>query len=1250
MAADLSLNPASRSAARRWARRLAWALASLLLLWGLLWLALPPLLKWQIEKQGSALLGRTLTLDRVDLRPWSLSLALEGLRVARAAGDPADVGPQFEFKRLFVDLELQSLLRLAPVVDALRLEAPRLHLRHLGEGRLDVDDVIQRLRGPERPGDAPPEPLPRFAVFNIELVDGALDWVDTPVGVTHQLEGLHLAVPFLSNLGSRRNVVTEPRLAFTLNGSAFDSRASTTPFADDHRTRVRLQVPGLDVQPYLAYWPRSLPVQPTAARLSLDLTLDFESHAEPSLVLAGQIGLSDVRWAEAGQPVLGWQRLDLDLRRAEPLRQRVEIARIAWQGPSLDVSRDAQGRINLLRLAEAGQRGAPRPAAASASGAPAGARPAWQVVVDAFSIDGATVRWRDAAVKPAADLALTDLRLKATGLAWPVQQAAPVELDARLGDTPLSLRGSATDRAAQARLTLGELPLSVASPYLAQQLVPALDGRLQGEFALDWRAASGADAGALRLDATRLQLADLRLGPARAPLARLQGLTVAGAQVDLLARRAEVAQIAVQAPDLDVLRRADGRWMAQDWLRGDAATPDARSADAARPAAPAAPAPDPWRVLLKEVQLQDGRLRFSDQSTPQPVALAVQALSLRLQNLEPMAVRAPPAPISLRLQLDRGDRGRRAAEGGRIAFDGQLQLPGQGVGAGARGRAQVERLPLHAFMPYLADRVNFELLRADASLRGDVAVGLAEAGATVELAVEAALEDLRAQSLNPNEELLAWKSLQVRGLRVRSAPGQAASVQVAETVLSDYFARVLIDEQGRINLQGLLKPPPEAPTAATAPAAAPAAPATAAPATATAPSGPTPDIRVGPISLVNGRVRFSDRFVRPNYTANLSEVTGSLSAFSNRPPAPGQPLALAELSLKGRAEGTATLDVSGQINPLAQPLAMDVRGLVRDLELSPLSPYSAKYAGYGIERGKLSMDVRYRIQPDGQLDASNQIVLNQLSFGERDPNSSANLPVKLAVALLADRDGVIDINLPISGSLNDPQFRLGPVIVRVIVNLIGKAITAPFSLIANAFAGGGADASQIDFEPGRATLDDNDRRQLEAVARALQNRPALRLTIHGHAELASEREGWQRARLDSLLRAEKRRRLARAGAEVPAEPEIVAAERDELLREVYRRADIPKPRNAIGLAKDIPPAEMAALLAASQVPGDDAMRDLAVARAVAVKDFLLGLKLGEDRVFLGAPRLGPVKASEATETTTRPQLPSARAELQLAPR
>lgn len=1197
--------------ARRWVRRLAWGLLGLLLVWGLMWLALPPLLKWQLQKQGSAALGRTVTLERVEVRPWSLRFTIEGLQVASAAGD----APQFSLGRLFVDLELQSLLRLAPVVDALRLEAPRLNLRHLGSGRLDIDDIVQRLTPP--PTDDPAKPA-RFALFNIELVDGAVEFIDEPVNATHRLAGLQVAVPFLSNLGSRREVQTEPRLAFKLNGSAFDTRATTTPFAEDRQTRARLQIPELDVQPYLVYWPKALPVRLEAARLHLDLTLDFEQHTQPALAISGEFGVSGLRASEGGKPLLGWERLDVSLRRLEPLQQRAEIARVRLRGPQLDVSRDAQGAINLERLQ-------PRPAAegAAAPGAAATATASpWQVVVDEVALADGTVRWRDVAVQPAAELALNALQARATGITWPVREAVPVEVDAQIGGTPLSVRASATDREAQATASLGELPLALAAPYVAQHLVPTLDGSLQGELTLDWRAAAGAEPGVLRIEATQARLAALRLGTPRAPLARLQQLDITGAQVDLIGRQVNVARIGLLAPELAVSRRADGRWMFEDWLRGAgaSATPAVAPPGGASDAA--------WGLVLADVQLEEGRVRFTDETPAQPVALVVQGLSARVQNLQPLAERAPEAPLQVRLRVAAagvaGQAPAAARDAGRVALDGRLQLPGRGVGAGLRGRLQVERLPLHALVPYAAERLNLELLRADASVRGDVAFSLAESGPTVELAMDAALEDLRAHSLVPSEELLTWSSLQLRGLRVRSAPGQATSVQVAETVLSDYFARVLIDEQGRINLQGLVKPAPETQAAAEA----------------GADSAPAPDIRVGPIGLVNGRVRFSDRFIRPNYTANLSELTGSLSAFSSTPPAPGQPLALADLSLKGRAEGTAQLDISGQINPLATPLALDIKGQVRDLELPPLSPYSAKYAGYGIERGKLSVDVRYRIEPDGKLEASNQIVLNQLSFGERDSSSTANLPVKLAVALLADRNGVIDINLPVSGSLNDPQFRLGPIIVRLILNLIGKAITAPFSLIASAFAGGGADASQVDFEAGRAALDDADRRQLEAVAKALENRPALRLTIVGQADLESERSGWQRARLDTLLQAEKRRRLARAGAAVPPDVAVEPAEREALLREAYRRADIPKPRNFIGIAKDIPLQEMEALLLAAQVPGEEAMRELAVARAVAVKDVLLGLKLGEDRIFLGAPRTQAAPGEVAR----------ARAELQLAPR
>ncbi|MGH8822787.1 MAG: DUF748 domain-containing protein, partial [Rhodoferax sp.] len=513
---------------------------------------------------------------------------------------------------------------------------------------------------------------------------------------------------------------------------------------------------------------------------------------------------------------------------------------------------------------------------------------------------------------------------------------------------------------------------------------------------------------------------------------------------------------------------------------------------------------------------------------------------------------------------------------------------------------------------------------ADSVLSQGVAPAAATSPAAAGTAPKAAAVAATGSQQLASEPLLQWKALSVRGLDLAMKPGVATRVNVRETALSDFYARIIINPNGRINLQDLVKSSaqPDAATPAASAAAAPrtvsmpaggpvarenvmpSGPATPAPATATvaaAPDtegGPAPVIHIGPISLINGRVLFSDHFIRPNYSADLTQLTGKLSAFSSVAPA-GAPQ-MADLELTGRAEGTASLEITGKLNPLAKPLALDITGKVHDLELPPLSPYAIKYSGHEIERGKMSMDVHYVVLPNGQLTAQNSLVLNQLSFGDEVKGAPASLPVKLAVALLADRDGVINLNLPISGSLNDPQFSLGPIIFKAIINIIVKAVTAPFSLLANAFGGsGGQQLNTVVFGPGSASLTPEARASLDKVAKALAERPKLKMTVVGAANLDAEREGYRRERLNAMVRAEKRREAllapgkaatpvptasapaSTASAAAPAAAVTVSeSEYPALLKRVYRRADITKPRNLIGMAKDIPQDQMESLLLA----------------------------------------------------------------------
>ncbi|MDB5731374.1 MAG: hypothetical protein JWQ03_1269, partial [Variovorax sp.] len=680
--------------------------------------------------------------------------------------------------------------------------------------------------------------------------------------------------------------------------------------------------------------------------------------------------------------------------------------------------------------------------------------------------------------------------------------------------------------------------------------------------------------------------------------------------------------------------------------------------------APAAASSAPWQLSIAQLAVDGGTVSYADRASQTPVVLEVTALSVKAAKVAPGTANASPLRVSGRM----GAEGRR--DPGRFDYQGTLVLKPLAT----EGRLDVAGIAVQAFKAYYADALNnVDVRRAYLGYLGTLRYAAMPGGLSLRLAGDTSLEDFRARSatltqsrgLDGSNELLSWKTLGLRGLQLTLAPGAAPAIDVKEASLTDFFARLIIDETGRLNLQELtrprgqktsataVEPPPTAPLQATTqrnpgggttttragaargagprgtsvPAElmvggdalrtldAPAAPAVQAQ-VATA-SGPGHVIRFGPISLDNGRIHFTDTFINPNYSADLTELTGRLSAFSSAP-------ALADLELRGKAQQTATLDITGKLNPLAKPLELDITAKMRDLNLPPLSPYSVRYAGHGIERGRLSMEVNYVVKPDGQLTATNKLVLNQLRFGDEVKGAQASLPVKLAVALLADRNGVINVDLPLSGSLNDPQFSIGPLIFKAFANLMAKAVAAPFRLLTGGFGGGegGGESSAIAFEPGSAALSAEARSNLDKVAKALIDRPRLEMTVVGTASLERERDAYQRQRLRQLALAEKQRVAARTGKGAADIGPVSDAEYPELLAEVYRRADIAKPRNVVGLARNLPVSEMENLLLANIPVDEGSMRELAEDRATAVRDYLLGQRLDSSRLFLGAVRTG----------------------------
>ncbi|WP_093055962.1 DUF748 domain-containing protein [Variovorax sp. YR634] len=1243
----------------KWVRRGIVAVLVLLAFWVIAWLAVPPIAKSQLQKIASEKLGRQVTVGKIDFKPWTLELTLNDLRIATADGSKSQVA----INRIYADAELQSIFRLAPVIDAVTVDGPAILLTHQADGKYDIDDILAKLSaGPPPDPNAKPA---RFAIYNIAINGGSVDFDDQTVKRKHELRDFVLKVPFLSNLDSKRDINTEPKLAFALNGSKFDSAAFTTPFSDNRKTDAHVQFKGLDLVPYLGYIPGGLPVKLQAGSLDADLKIGFEQAATTGLKITGTVEAHATKVADArGRDLLAFDSLKLALADVRPLESVFHLSEVALVKPQLAVARDAAGKLNLLATdpATGATEKVASPPAAAAS-APAGKpapKPVLKVQVDKVALNGGRIGWRDETVNPAAAVDVTDLGLDVTGVTWPMEKPAEFNGSTAIAGASLKFKGSATDKVADVQTEVDALPLSLAAPYLAQSLEPTLDGKLSGQIDIAWAQPD------LKFKARRLSADGLALTQAKTALASVGRFELVDAEVDMTKHTLNVASFTATNPKVRVERDSEKRWMFERWLKTPAGggTKEAEAKVAApKPAAAEMPQPGantkPWALTIGTLAVDNGALSYADKAGANPVTVEVTAFKLHAQKIAPDTNTTSPLEVSGRIGSGRSDPGR-------FDYKGNVVLKP----LAAEGRLEVVSFPAHTFKAYYADALNVDIRRAFASYRGTVRYATLPAGMSIKLSGDTALDDFRANSVSLTQspgfdrntnQLLSWKTLSLRGLQVSMAPNAPPNVDVRETTLTDFFARVIIDPTGRLNLLNLTKKGEAQANAVAAAAgeastrkgpggtttttrAVPARPSGGAPvsaenmvggapepakpvaaaapvATAQADSGPAPVINFGPMSLVNGKIDFTDLFVKPNYSADLSELTGKLSSFSSNPPKgeSGRP-ALADLELRGKAQQTAALEITGKLNPLAKPLELDITAKMRDLDLAPLSPYSVRYAGHGIERGKMSMDVNYKVAPDGQLTATNKLVLNQLQFGDEVAGAPASLPVKLAVALLADRNGVIDVDLPLSGSLNDPQFSVGPLIWKAVVNLIVKAVTAPFSLLTGGLGGGSGESSAITFEPGSSELSAAAKEGLDKVAKALTDRTTLQMTVIGTSSLEKERDAYQRQRVRQLAYAEKRRVAVRGGQTGTDVPPVTDAEYPELLTAVYKRADITKPRNLVGLAKDLPVPDMEKLLFASVPVDEESMRQLAVERGAAVRDYLLAKKLPSERLFLGAVR------------------------------
>ena len=516
------------------------------------------------------------------------------------------------------------------------------------------------------------------------------------------------------------------------------------------------------------------------------------------------------------------------------------------------------------------------------------------------------------------------------------------------------------------------------------------------------------------------------------------------------------------------------------------------------------------------------------------------------------------------------------------------------------------------------------------------------------------------------EDLLKWDSLRINGIDANLNP---ETVAIKEIALDNAYARVVIETNHTINLLTALQP-----AETNAPARTNALVAAGNSSAATT-NGTTalalPKISIGSIVISNAALRFTDRSLNPNVNVSIQQAGGTIDGIST------EELQHADLNLHALVDKIGLANITGHINPFSGTQTNEINVSVKDVDLTPTSPYSGKFAGYRIARGKLNLELSYELVGK-KLSAKNVITLDQFTFGEKVNSPDAtHLPVRLGVAIMKDREGKIVLDVPVEGSLDDPQLRVGKVVMRAIVNILTKVATSPFSLLGAAFGGGGEELSYQDFAPGSIELSPASTNKLDLLVKGLYDRPALQLAISGSVDPASDRDGLQRAALEKQLRTRQwlslskteraavtpdqivltpdqrkywlKKQFGEAQANGIITPELIAANTNLATAVAQIAAHRVEPKKGAALlmarpatatttnaspatvpavSKLAPPSDPMEVLLLATIPvSDNDLETLAADRAKAVRDYILATgKVDATRLFLSESETGGVRS------------------------
>jgi outer membrane protein OmpA-like peptidoglycan-associated protein len=734
--------------------------------------------------------------------------------------------------------------------------------------------------------------------------------------------------------------------------------------------------------------------------------------------------------------------------------------------------------------------------------------------------------------------------------------------DLSIQTQPFSLTG---------KINASKLKLTQYSQYLA----PYFKGEISDGL-LDFETTAYLSINPLvyNLKNTEIGLSNLVLQQTKKPVLKVNQLVIKSLELDS-------AHKFIKATTLE---SKQGQLVAQILVNGqlNLATLMPESAIAAKPATP-------WRVQVEKIDINDWKLNLADKRLAYAPTIFIRDIALGFDHFD----------------SQQGSKGILNLTG-KWGNKGLVNIAGDVVPLPFTSKVAIDMRNVDAafLQPYFTKYINVFLARGFLSAKGDLQVAT-EPKLNGRYRGLLSVDNFYALDKQTSTAFLKWNKLGFNGVNINLSP---LRVDIAELALDKFYSRLILSATGRLNLQDILVHDGKQVSVADTQQASSVA--------VVVPEEVEKSvlpINIKKILFSNGNIRYSDNFIKPNFSANITGMTGMVNGLSS------SENTLAQLDLHGFVDKIAPVKVSGLFNTLAKKMFLDIKGGVNNYDLTSASTYSSKYAGYGVEKGKLSMDVSYKVE-NNKLLANNKLFLDQFVLSdEKITNETATtLPVKLALSLLTDRRGQINLNLPIEGSLDDPEFSVSGIILQVIANLMEKIVTAPFDVLASSFGGESITLSHITFNDGSETLDATAEKSIKKLAEVLQDRPGLKLDIQSYLDPIVDRQTLKKRILQRKVLGFKLEKLAGTTQSLEDDSQL-AMSKDEypyLLEQAYKKEDFKRPTNLIGFDKTLSVVEMEKLIMEHIEIKDDDLHALGLRRALRVKSALLAAGVEEARMFV----------------------------------